>query len=124
VPLLATEGGSSASSVNYGGIPEDADTFLHDACPIVGSYGARDRSLRNAGEKLERALDLNGIPHDVKVYPEAGHAFINEHAPAEIPMPVVVLMKLSRAGYHEPPAVDARRRIVAFFSEHLGEPSL
>jgi carboxymethylenebutenolidase len=121
--LLAPGGGFSASSVNYGGVPKDAETFLQDACPIVGSYGARDLSLRHAAEQLERALELNGIPHDVKVYPEAGHAFMNDHAPAEVPKPVVALVKLSRSAYHEPSALDARRRIVAFFSEHLGEVS-
>lgn len=117
--LLAPGRGFSASSVNYGGVPKDVDALLHGACPIVGSYGARDLSLRGAAERLERALDRNAVPHDVKVYPEAGHAFMNDHAPAEVPKTVVALMKVSRSGYHEPSALDARRRIAAFFTEHL-----
>jgi carboxymethylenebutenolidase len=117
--LLAPERGFSASSVNYGGVPRDAVAFLQGACPVVGSYGARDLSLRGAAAGLERALERNGVPHDVKVYPEAGHAFMNDHVPAEVPKPVVALMKLSRSVYHEPSALDARRRIVAFFAEHL-----
>jgi carboxymethylenebutenolidase len=118
--LLAPGRGFSASSVNYGGVPKDADSFLAGACPIVGSYGARDPTLRRAGERLEQALELNGIPHDVKVYPDAGHAFLNDHVPAEVPKPVVLLSRLSRAAHHEPSARDARRRIGAFFHEYLG----
>lgn len=117
--LLAPGRGFSVSSVNYGGVPKDADSFLAGACPIVGSYGARDRTLRGAGERLERALELNGVPHDVKVYRHAGHAFLNDHAPADVPKPVLLLTKLSRAAYHESSGLDARRRIIAFFSEHL-----
>ena len=46
--LLAPGHGFSASSVNYGGCPNDADSFLAAACPIVGSYGAKDRTQRGA----------------------------------------------------------------------------
>jgi len=37
-------------------VPTDADTFLAGACPIVGSYGAKDWTLRGAAGRLERAL--------------------------------------------------------------------
>jgi hypothetical protein len=35
-------------------------TLLASARPIVGSYGARDRTLRGAVDRLERALTANG----------------------------------------------------------------
>ena len=57
--MLAPGHGFSASSVNYGvGVPKDAytETFLAGACPIVGSYGAKDRANRGTAAKLERAL--------------------------------------------------------------------
>jgi carboxymethylenebutenolidase len=122
--LLAAPGrGFSASSVNYGGVPKDAASFLAGACPIVGSYGARDPTNRHAAEKLERALERNGVPHDIKEYPDAGHAFLNDHAADEVPLAVTVLSWFSRARYHEPSARDARSRIVAFFRHHLdGNP--
>src|SRR6266536_2253024 len=47
--LLAPGHGFTASSVNYGvGVPKDAYTerVLAGACPIVGSYGAKDRANR------------------------------------------------------------------------------
>jgi carboxymethylenebutenolidase len=117
--LLAPGHGFSASSVNYGNVPKDADQLLAGACPIVGSYGARDLTNRHAAENLERALERDGVPHDVKEYPDAGHGFLNDHASDEVPLVVTVLSWVSRARYHEPSARDARGRIVAFFREYL-----
>ena len=122
--LLAPGRGFSASSVNYGSAPKDAcaESFLTGACPIVGSYGAKDRTLRGAAGRLERALTAVGVDHDVKEYPEAGHAFLNDHDGANDSVPVLfaVLGKLMPgAGYHEPSAHDARGRILSFFNTHL-----
>jgi carboxymethylenebutenolidase len=118
--LLAPGHGYSASSVNYGNLPKDAENFLAGACPIVGSYGAKDRTLRGAAARLELALTANGVDHDVKEYPDAGHSFLNDHDPAAAPFLFVVLAKIIWAKYHEPSALDARRRIVSFFNTHLG----
>jgi carboxymethylenebutenolidase len=114
--------GFSVASTNYGGIPKGFDTFLSGACPIVGSYGAKDRSLRGTAAKLDRALTEAGVPHDVKEYPDAGHSFLNDHDPTEFNALIVVLARLSNSTYHEPSATDARRRILAFFDRHLADP--
>ncbi|HUY22070.1 MAG TPA: dienelactone hydrolase family protein [Acidimicrobiales bacterium] len=125
--LLAPDHGFAASSVNYGAAPKDAYTerFLAGACPIVGSYGAKDRSLRGAAGRLEQALSAVGVDHDVKEYPDAGHSFLNDHDAAgdRTPALFVVTGKFMAAGYHEPSAVDARRRIVEFFGKHLKVPT-
>ena len=112
--LLAPGHGFSASSVNYGQVPKDAESFLAGACPIVGSYGAKDRTLHGAADRLERALTANGVEHDVKEYPDAGHSFLNDHHDVLFKM-----MKIAGIGYHEPSAKDARRRIASFFGAHL-----
>ena len=113
--LLAPGHGYSASSVNYGGpLPKDAENFLAGACPIVGSYGGRDRWARGVADQLERALTAAGVDHDVKEYPDAGHSFLNNHQNLLFKM-----MKVVGIGYHAPSAQDARRRIVAFFDAHL-----
>jgi carboxymethylenebutenolidase len=122
--LLAAGRGFSASSVNYGTAPKYAyaESFLTGACPIVGSYGAKDRTLRGVADRLERALSGVGVEHDVKEYPEAGHAFLNDHDGAHdsVPLLFAVMGKLTPgAGYHEPSAQDARRRILSFFNTHL-----
>ena len=118
--LLAPGHGYSAASVNYGTPPKDAEVLLSDACPIVASYGARDRSMGHAPEQLERVLTRAGIEHDVKVYPEAGHAFINDHHDDALPLVFRFLNWSVSGAYHEPSARDARRRILAFFERHLG----
>ena len=59
------------------------------------------------------------MPHDIKVYPEASHGFLNHHPPEDMTLLTVLLSKLSGTRYHEPSARDARRRIVAFFDAHL-----
>jgi carboxymethylenebutenolidase len=117
--LLAAGHGYEASSVNYGGVPKDAATLLSDACPIVGSYGGRDATLRKAPERLRQVLTSAGVDHDIEVYPEAGHAFMNDHERGDVPAMARVMGTISRSRYHEPSALDARRRIVAFFDAHL-----
>jgi carboxymethylenebutenolidase len=116
--LLAPSGHYDVSSVNYGDVPNDADAVLAGACPIVGSYGAKDRTLKGKAERLEQSLTLNNIPHDVKEYPDAGHGFLNEHdgAPALL---IAVLGRLMGQGYEEAAAHDARTRIIAFFDRWL-----
>ena len=123
--LLAPGHGFSASSVNYGvGVPKDAyaGSFLADACPIVGSYGAKDGSNRGTADKLNRVLEALGVDHDVKQYPDAGHSFLN-HLPSSgaVAIYFAVMGKLAGRpfGYHEPSAKDARQRIVSFFDRHL-----
>lgn len=120
--LLAGIGNYQASSVNYGSVPKDAETLLAGACPIVASYGARDPTLRKAPAFLEQVLSANGVPHDIKVYDDAGHAFMNDPDPADVPRWAMIAGAMSRSTYHEPSAIDARRRIVAFFDTHLGAP--
>jgi carboxymethylenebutenolidase len=126
--LLAPGHGFSASSVNYGSAPKYAydPNFLEGACPIVASYGAKDGSLRGAAARLEQALDKAGVTHDVKEYPDAGHSFLNDHGGLgdHVPFYVVVFGKLlMNSGYRPDSAEDARRRIVAFFDDHLKEPA-
>jgi carboxymethylenebutenolidase len=113
--LLAPGRGFSASSINYGGpLPKDVETFLAAACPIVGSYGAKDCFNRGIAAQLEKVLTAVGVAHDVKEYPDAGHSFLNDHRDALFKM-----MKIIGIGYHAPSAEDARRRIVSFFNMHL-----
>ena len=61
--LLAPGRGFSASSVNYGTASKDtySENFLTGACPIIGSYGAKDRVNRGTAERLERVLTAAGV---------------------------------------------------------------
>ncbi|MGO9081813.1 MAG: dienelactone hydrolase family protein [Streptosporangiaceae bacterium] len=116
--LTAAGHGFCVSSINYGLVRKNAADALRGACPIVASFGARDRSLRKAPQRLGRALEALGIDHDIKVYPDAGHAFLHQSQDESGPV-AGVLARITHAGYHEASAQDARRRIVAFFDAHL-----
>ncbi|MBO0805974.1 MAG: dienelactone hydrolase family protein [Nocardiopsaceae bacterium] len=124
--LMAPDRGFDASSVNYGSTGKRFYTpeFLRGACPVVGSFGAKDASLKGAAARLESALTEVGVPHDVKEYPETPHGFLNDHsADGGKPPLAAVAARLTGVGYHEESARDARRRIAAFFAEHLTSPS-
>lgn len=112
--LLANTGSYAASAVNYGQVPKDVDSITAGACPIVGSYGGRDRTLKGAAARLEKSLDSSGIPNDIKEYPDAGHGFLNDHSGRLSPM-----LRFMGGGYHPESAKDARARIISFFDSHL-----
>ena len=82
-------------------------------------FRGQGSALRGAAERLERALTNAGIDHDVKEYPDVGHAFLNNHDGEDVPFLFVLMSKIGRMGYNEAAARDARGRIVAFFSKHL-----
>ncbi len=44
--LCAPKYAFAAASVNYGEVPKDATERLAGACPIVASYGKRDKTLK------------------------------------------------------------------------------
>jgi carboxymethylenebutenolidase len=106
---------------NYGQVPKDADSYFAGACPIVGSFGRRDPTLIGAPEKLERALLRNDIEHDVKVYPDTSHGFLDDHSRDKLPLPLVLVKTILNVGYHGPSADDAKQRIRTFFDHHLKE---
>jgi carboxymethylenebutenolidase len=112
--LCAPRDGFSAVSVNYGDVPADAEGALEGSCPVVGSFGARDPMGVEPAHRLEKALTELGVPHDVKVYPGAGHRFMSRTGGALAP-----LLSLARLAYNEEAAEDSWRRILAFFGDHL-----
>jgi carboxymethylenebutenolidase len=115
--LLAAGHGFSAVAPNYGRVPNDIDAILNGACPVVASFGGRDRTLKGAAARLQGALEQRQIDHDVKEYPDAGHSFLDDHKGVL----VGVLGAVVGAGYNEKDAADARGRIRTFFARHLGQ---
>ena len=115
--LLVSSEGFDASAVNYGMIPADVDEVLRGACPMVASYGGRDKQLVREVPRLRAALEANGVPYDLEVYPTAGHSFLNDEPNG--PRLARPLLRLSHVGPDPVAAPDAWRRIEAFFGEHL-----
>lgn len=118
--LLAPRGGFSVASVNYGMLPKEADEFLKASCPIVGSYGAKDRTLKGAAAKLETILEAAGVDHDIKEYADTDHAFMNDHSEDKAPFLIHVISFLFGGGeYNAESTAHARERVLAFFAKHL-----
>lgn len=118
--LAAPRSPFAAASVNYGEVPEDVADLLRGACPIVASYGARDRVTRGHADRLRTGLEMARVDHDVKLYPGVGHGFLNRarYGPA---LSVISRVMGMHAGYDEAAAADAWARIDAFFDRHLRE---
>lgn len=114
--LLSARPGYAAAAVNYGMVPDDVAELLRGACPVVASFGGKDRGLAGAAEKVRLGAASAGVVADVVEYPQAGHGFINRLAVAS---PLTPVMSAVGLGYDHDAAADAKRRILAFFDTHL-----
>jgi carboxymethylenebutenolidase len=112
--LCAPRDGFEVAAVNYGEVPKDAEAALRGACPVVGSFGGRDAMGTKHPERLQRALTVLEVPHDVKVYPGSGHRFMTQSTG-----PGAALAKLGRMSYQRADAADAWQRIFAYFGQYL-----
>ena len=116
--LLLANDGYDAANANYGMLPSNMDEALAGACPILGNYGGKDKQLKDAKERLDSSLTKLGVEHDIKVYPEAGHAFMNPKQGGGAVFGT--LLRISGAKPNPEAAVDAWQRIEGFFAKHLG----
>jgi carboxymethylenebutenolidase len=99
----------------YPAVPEE--DRLRGVCPVVASFGGRDRVFGAGGPELAATLDRLGVPNDIRTYPDAGHGFMARYdgplgwLSARLPTHVA----------HDPDAADdAWDRTITFFREHLG----
>ncbi len=112
----APKGWFAAAAPNYGNLPRNPAEALKGSCPVVASYGGKDRMQKGAAATLEAVLTELGVPHDVKEYPEATHGFMNSRS-GKVGK-VTALMGLR---FDQEAAEDAWARIIPFFREHLME---
>jgi carboxymethylenebutenolidase len=115
--LLTANTGFDAAASNYGQLSRHLDDALVGACPIVGSYGGADKTLKGAATKLDAALTQAGVVHDIKEYPGAGHTFFNDEENG--PRVLRPLFRLAGMGPDPVAAADAWSRIDAFFATYL-----
>jgi carboxymethylenebutenolidase len=115
--LCAPRPGFAVAAVNYGEVPKDAETALAGACPVVGSFGGRDLMGTEAPERLQRALAVLEIPHDVHIYPGAGHRFMTQSSGVG-----AIFTTMMRMSFQPADAEDAWQRIYGFFGTYLAEP--
>jgi carboxymethylenebutenolidase len=115
--LMTASRGFDASSANYGDLPRTLDDALDGACPIIATYGGRDKILKGRAARLEIKLAAHGVVHDVIEYPSAGHSYLNDEETG--PRPLRPLMRVAGIGPEPDSAAQGWQRIDAFFAEHL-----
>ncbi|MCH8815215.1 MAG: dienelactone hydrolase family protein [Chloroflexi bacterium] len=117
--LMGTTSTIGVTATFYGDVPDRAED-LAGVCPVIGSYGGRDRLFAKRGRRLKRFLDELGVSNDVKVYDGAGHSFMSHHSGLTARLGALSPL---HAGYNESAAEDAWPRMLSFFAEHLGQAS-
>jgi carboxymethylenebutenolidase len=80
------------------------DRIAQLTCPLFAAFGEEDEnpSLQDA-EAMRQKLEQSGKPHSIKIYKNAGHAFLADYRPS----------------YREGPARELWGDLTAFFAEHL-----
>jgi carboxymethylenebutenolidase len=112
--LLAQNEVFAVSAAFYGEAPKT----IERSCPVVASFGGRDKVMLPSAAKLESALDRLGVDHDIKIYPDAGHAFM--HQPPNAFVGMLTKLPPLHSGYNEAAAQDAAVRVYRFLRKHLG----
>lgn len=114
--LYAVRAPLGATAIFYGDVPKTA-AALSGTCPVLGGFGGRDRIFAPAGRRLEALLTELQVPHDVRIYPDAGHSYMSEHSGI---MATIGYWGPMAARYDPAAAEDSWARIAAFFRQHLG----
>jgi carboxymethylenebutenolidase len=105
--LLAVEEPElGAAAIFYGSSPADEQAGTI-GCPVRGFYGQDDPRIVAGLPAFDAALSAGGVDHELRVYPNTGHAFFND----------------TRPSYRQEAARDAWARTLAFFAETLGPVS-
>ena len=95
----------AATVINYGHLATDAAELKKINAPILGMFGGQDRGITpDDVKKFQQAMEQLGKKIEVKIYPDAGHAFENPN---------------NKAGYRAEDAADAWKRTVDFLAATL-----
>lgn len=103
VLLACEEPELGAAVIFYGASPSD-EQASSIGCPLRGFYGQDDPRILAGLPAFEAALGAAGVDHELRVYPNTGHAFFND----------------TRPSFRQEAARDAWARTLAFFAEALG----
>lgn len=105
VQLAVADPTLKAVSINYGSLPTDRAALEKIHAAVLGNFGGQDRGITpDDVHAFEAAMRSLGKSVDVKIYPDAGHAFENPN---------------NKTGYRAEDAEDAQSRSTRFLAEHL-----
>ncbi len=94
-----------AVAVNYGALPTEKSALEQIHATMLGNFGGQDRGITpDSVRAFQTAMQSLGKPVDIKIYPDAGHAFENPN---------------NATGYRPADAADALVRVDRFFAQML-----
>lgn len=94
-----------AAVINYGHLASDQATLQKINAAILGIFGGRDKGIPPADvNKFEADLKALGKPVEIKIFPDAGHAFENPN---------------NQQGYRSDDAKQAWELTTAFLAKYL-----
>jgi carboxymethylenebutenolidase len=95
----------AADVIHYGHLATDPENLKKINAPVLGIFGAQDKGIPPEDvKKFEQAMKQQGKQIEIKIYPDAGHAFEN---PA------------NKDRYRPEDAADAWKRTLAFLDSNL-----
>jgi carboxymethylenebutenolidase len=95
----------AATVINYGHLATEPSELKKIYAPILGLFGGQDRGITpDDVKKFQQSMEQMGKKIEVKIYPDAGHAFENPN---------------NKQGYRPEDAADAWRRTVDFLAATL-----
>jgi len=114
--LYAVRAPLGAAGVFYGEVPTAAQD-LKGVCPVFGGYGERDKLFAAQGRRLATHLEQLGVPHDVRMYPDAGHSYMSPHTGL---LATIAAWGPMKVGFNPAAEADSWERMTAFLRAHLG----
>lgn len=103
--VALTEPTLTAAVINYGHLATDPAAIHKIRAAILGNFGGQDQGIPPEDVKtFEAALKKDGKKADIKIYPDAGHAFQNPN---------------NKTGYRADDAADAWQRTLSFLNDTL-----
>jgi carboxymethylenebutenolidase len=102
--LAVNEPDLAAALPFYGHAPEKEEELVKISCPIMAFYGEKDTALIQDLPRLQMSMKKLNKDFRFKVYPNTGHAFMNDTNPTT---------------YNKEAADDAWREALQFLKAHL-----
>lgn len=95
----------AADVIHYGHLATDPEALKKISAPILGIFGGKDRGIPPEDvHKFEQALKQLGKKIEIRIYPDAGHAFENPN---------------NKDGYRPEDAADAWKLTLDFLARTL-----
>jgi carboxymethylenebutenolidase len=116
--IAAADQSFAVAAPFYGAVPHKASR-LQGLCPTIAQFGGQDTVFVPHAKRLARHLEELGIDHEVHIYEEAGHSFMNQLegrlAPLGRHTPI-------HAFYNSATEAKAWEKLLDFFARHMPPP--